>query len=404
MKTYSYKARDRFGKLITGMMDAATESAVAVKLKEANFVPVLVRETREPVLFGKFSGRFKKVRLSEVNMFTRQLHSLQKAGLPILLSLSALRDQTANRLFKDVIGQVIRDVEKGDDLSSAMERHPKIFNAIYVNMIRIGEASGILDEILERLAGLGEHEEKITAQIKTATRYPILVVSAIVIGFLILTAFVIPQFASIFGQFDTALPLPTRTLIGINYAITNYWWLILLMTGALVFGFLRAINTRKGRFLWDGYKLKVPVFGPLIVGICMSRFTRILGLLLRSGVPILKVLELASSGTGNTVISRTIDNIRVSVNEGKGMLEPMRFSGMFPPTVVQMVSVGEDTGKVDELLLHVAGYYDSQVEYTIANLTSMIEPILICVLGCGVLFMALGIFLPMWNMTRLFTQ
>lgn len=337
-------------------------------------------------------------------MFTRQLHSLQKAGLPILLSLSALRDQTANRLFKDVIGQVIRDVEKGDDLSSAMERHPKIFNAIYVNMIRIGEASGILDEILERLAGLGEHEEKITAQIKTATRYPILVVSAIVIGFLILTAFVIPQFASIFGQFDTALPLPTRTLIGINYAITNYWWLILLMTGALVFGFLRAINTRKGRFLWDGYKLKVPVFGPLIVGICMSRFTRILGLLLRSGVPILKVLELASSGTGNTVISRTIDNIRVSVNEGKGMLEPMRFSGMFPPTVVQMVSVGEDTGKVDELLLHVAGYYDSQVEYTIANLTSMIEPILICVLGCGVLFMALGIFLPMWNMTRLFTQ
>jgi type II secretory pathway component PulF len=191
-------------------------------------------------------------------------------------------------------------------------------------------------------------------------------------------------------------------LIWANYAITQFWWLILIIAAGVIFAFNKFIKTESGKLWWDGVRLKFPVFGPLFMKITMSRFARITGTLTRSGVPILQILDLSSRGVGNAVIGRTIDTIRSSVNEGKGMSEPMKISGMFPPVVIQMVSAGEATGKVDELLLHVSDYYDSQVDYMIKNLTTLIEPILIFVLGCAVLFMALGIFLPMWNLMQLF--
>jgi len=404
MQTYQYKARDKFGKLIAGQMAGESEDAVADKLKQISYVPVFIIEAEKIREFSRYFYRFQKVSFRHLNAFTRQFATLQKAGLTIISSLEALGEQASNKILKDTIGQVGKDIKGGSNLSSALGKHPKIFNSIYVNMIEAGEASGTLDQVLERLATLGEHEEVIQLRIKAATRYPVIVVVAIIIGFIVLTAFVVPRFAEIYSQFTTALPLPTRMLIWINYAITRFWWLVFVAIGILIFSFNKFINTKQGRPLWDNLKLKIPVFGPLVLKLTMSRFARITGTLMHSGVPLLRILELAAGGVGNVIISRTIGNIRTNVIEGKGMAEPMKFSGMFPPVVVQMVSVGESVGKVDELLLHVSNYYDSQIEYTISNLTSLIEPILIFFLGCVVLFMALGIFLPMWNLIRLFAK
>jgi type II secretory pathway component PulF len=241
-------------------------------------------------------------------------------------------------------------------------------------------------------------------RIKSATRYTIIVITALSLGFTLLTTLVIPRFAKIFSQFKVQLPLPTRFLIGVHFVFTRYWWLIISLAIGLVFALSQINRTEKGRLFLDNLKIKVPLFGPLILKLILSRFTRITAILLSSGVPILQILGLASEGAGNVVVARVIDNTRVSVNQGRGMLAPMKESKMFPPVVIQMVSVGEETGKMSELLSHVADYYDEQIDYTINNMVSLIEPILIFVLGCGILVMALGIFLPMWNLMSLFKK
>ena len=402
MSTYQYKARDRFGRKIASIMSADSENAVATKLAQSGYTPIQIKEVAERKRTTDIFARFRKVKFADLNVFTRQLAVLQRAGLPILLSLKAIEDQAENPVLKDAIVYIIRDIGAGSSLSDALSRHPRAFNTLYVNAVRAGETSGTLDNVLERLASMGEHDEQIRLRIKSATRYPLFVVIAIIIGFFVLTTFVIPRFANVYSQFSVALPLPTRILLGINKAVVNYWWLLLILIFGSIYGFVSFINTKKGRVWWDNLKLKTPIIGPIVLKLTMSRFARITGTLLRSGVPVLDIMDLASKGTGNVIISRIIENIGASVKEGKGMAEPMKLSGAFPPVVVQMVAVGEETGKLDELLLYVADYYNSQVDFTIKNLTSLIEPILIFILGLGVLFMALGIFLPMWNLMSLF--
>jgi len=401
---YQYKARDKFGRLVQGIMGADSEAAVADKLKQMGYIPVSVRTGTIDSQINKFLDRFKRIQFSDLNMFTRQFFTLQKAGLPLLSSLHALEEEAGSKIFQDIIGQVMRDVEAGSALSSALEKHPKVFNGLYVNMIKSGEATGQLAEALNRLATLGEHEEIIRMRIKSAMRYPIIVVVAIILGFLALTTFVLPRFAKVYSQFTTDLPLPTQILLGINFTIRHLWWLLIIAIAGLIFLGNKLINSKEGRFFWDNLTLKMPIFGPLVLKLIMSRFSRIIGTLMHSGVPILQILDLVSESVGNLVVARTMENIKSSVNEGKGMLEPMKVSGLFPPVVIQMVSVGEETGKLDELLLHVSDYYDSQIDYTINNLVSLVEPILIFILGCAVLFMALGVFLPMWNLISLFKK
>ncbi|MBI5873100.1 MAG: type II secretion system F family protein [Candidatus Omnitrophica bacterium] len=404
MPSYQYRARDKFGALISGVMGGESQKAVAEKLAQMGYVPTRIIESIDRPDLNRFLEAFRRVSFIDLNMFMRQLATLQKAGLPILVSLNSLKVQLANKVFKDIVEQVARDVEGGSSLSGALAKHPYVFNALYVNMIQSGEASGKLDEALERLTVFGEREEKFRMQIKTATRYPIIVVIAIVVGFIVLTTLVVPRFARIFNEFSAELPLPTRFLLGVNFAVTKFWWITILILGVVIFAFNKVINTSSGRLWWDSFKLKVPVFGPLTLKLSLSRFARITGTLMHSGVPLLKVLDLASEGTGNAIISRTIGHIKASVNEGKGMVEPMKASGMFPLSAIQMVSVGEDTGKLDEMLLHISDYYDSQVDYTTNNLAALIEPILILFLGGVVLLMAMGIFLPMWNMMSLFRK
>ncbi|MFH1645584.1 MAG: type II secretion system F family protein [Candidatus Omnitrophota bacterium] len=401
MNSYRYKARDRFGKAVSGSMEAYSEENVAIKLKEVGYAPIVIKKEKYNAGF-KTINWFKGVSISEVSMFTRQFASLQKAGLPVLASLDALKDQIENVVLRKIIGQVSKDIESGMALSTALEKHPKAFNEIYVSMLRAAEVSGALDETLERLAIVGEKDAQIKRQIKTATRYPIIVVCSIIIGFLVLITVVVPRFANLYSQFQTALPLPTRLLIWVNLAVTKFGLYTAFLLVLTAFLFRKFVKTSRGRQWLDNLKLKIPVFGKLILELSMSRFARVTGILMRSGVPILKILELASASSGNIIISQALDNVQNNVSAGKGMAEPMKFSGLFPSAVTRMVAVGEETGKTDEMMMHVADYYEAQSNYKITNLTTLIEPILILVLGSVVLLMALGIFLPMWNMMRLF--
>jgi len=401
MPNFKYKARDKFSKAVTGTTSASSEADAAKKLQEMGYVPISIEEERE--LPGKkLLSVFKRVSLEELNAFTRQLYSMQKAGLPLLSGLESVALQTKNQYFKVVIEEIAADIRRGLSLSASLKNKPQVFDSVYISMIRAAEAGGSLVEILRRLTDLLEQEIDTRARIKAATRYPILAFFVLCIGFLIVVAFVIPRFSTIYGQFNTALPLPTRILISLSAALHKFWYLFILGIGAVGYGFHYFVNSAFGRPVWDNLQLKAPVVGPLIQMLVMSRFSRITALLMKSGVPILEVLDLVSQSSGNVIIARAVMNIKESVNQGRGMSEPMKVSNLFPPVVVQMVAVGEQTGRVDELLISVADYYDRESGYMIKNLSTYIEPILIFVLAVMVLVMALAIFLPMWNLIKLF--
>ena len=404
MNTYQYKVRDRSGKPINGVMAGDSADSVAEKLKNMDYTPIAIEEVKGGSFLKNIVSENQSIRFSDLNMLTRQLYTLEKSGIPLLNSLYAIGEQVTHASLKNIVKQLARDIEAGQTLSSALERYPRVFDNLYVNMIRSGELSGRLAEILERLAILGEHEEKIRMRIKTATRYPMMVVGAIVIGFFILVTLVIPRFVDLYSKFDAELPFFTRLLIFVHQFVTHYWWLLLAVLAGGIFAAGKIFSSKEGLYYFDRFKLKVPVFGPLLLKITMSRFCRVTSILLQSGIPILQILDLASQGVGNVVVAQAITDIKNNINEGKSMLEPMKKSGLFPPIVIQMISLGEESGRLDELLLHVADYYDSQIDYTLENLISLIEPLLIMVLGVVVLVMALGIFMPMWNLINVFKR
>lgn len=401
MPTFRYKARDSFSRSVNGTTVADNRDAAAKKLQELGYIPISIEEVYEAA-FDKILRQFKRVRPEEVSAFTRQLYSLQKAGLPLLSSLESVAEQTSNRYFKAVINDISADISGGLSFSDAIKKHNRIFDGVYVAMIKAAESGGNLTGILERLVALIERDIDTRSRIKAATRYPIIAFCVLCAGFLIVVTFVIPRFAAVYSQFQTSLPIPTRILIWINLAIHKYWFIFIPAVIAAIIVFIRFINTNPGRAIWDNLKLKVPVLGKLTTMMVMSRFARITAILMKSGVPILEVFDLTANTSGNVIISRAILNVKESVNQGKGISEPMKVSGLFPAGVVQMVAVGEQTGRVDELLMSVADYYDTESGYMIKNLTTYIEPLLIIVLGGMVLVLALAIFLPMWNLIKLF--
>jgi type II secretory pathway component PulF len=398
--TYRYKARDKFGALFTGTIDTSGKDAVAAQLDTQGYIPVKIEEQSEKKT--DFLERFQRVTSEDLIIFSRQLATLISAGLPFTTSLDALVEQTENRRLKRIIAQIRRDLEGGSSFSDALARHPAVFNDLFVNMVRAGEAGGVLDEMLDRLATLAEHDAETRARIKAATRYPKIVVAAIVAAFIILVTFVIPKFSELYAGFKTELPLPTRILVGMNNFVHHYWYIALLLVVSIVIGVRQYVRTPRGHVQWDGLKLKLPVFGPIFLKTALSRFSRIFGTLTRSGLPVLQTLEIVSKTVGNVVIARVVDNLRDSVRQGRGLVQPMRLSRIFPPTVIQMVAIGEETGKMEEMLMRVSNYYDRDVEYSIKNLSTTLEPLLLAVIGGMVLFLALAIFLPWWNLIRVF--
>ncbi len=404
MPNFRYKIRDKHGRASTSTIEGESRESVASHFKQMGYMPILIEEEKLGIKnFNPFQRFLNRVSHEELIIFTRQLETLQAAGVAILVSLSSITEQITNPYFKRIIEEIANDIESGKSFSDAISRFPSVFSEIYINMIRSGEAAGILDDVLARLATLMEHEQEMRMRVQQAIRYPLLVILVISIAFPLLIMFVIPKFSALFARFNTELPFLTKMLLGAHFIISHYWPVIVAAIIILSVGFKRFINTKSGRYIWDRVKLKMPVFGQLFLKISLSRFSRMTALLSASGIPIINTLEIVRDSLGNKVIADSVDNIIQGIGEGKGIAEPMKLSGLFPGIVVQMVKIGEETGKINELLLKVSDYYDAQVDYTVKNLTVLIEPILIFALGMMVLVMALAIFMPMWNLMSVFS-
>ncbi len=401
MAVFQYKAVTPSGEIIENSMEAASQANVFEHLERSGLVPLKISEVKQRAsesltLFGK-----KKVKLDDLVLFTKQLVTLLKAGVPLLSALEALYEQTEHPTLKEVISELYRDVEGGQSLSDAMAKHPKVFPALYVSSIRAGEASGAMEQVLSRMATLLEHDKETRAKLKSAMRYPIIVISSLGIAFLVLMTFVVPRFVDMFLQAGMELPLPTRILIAMSNALQRYGVYGFFGFIGLVVAFKQYIRTRTGRYQWDRFKLSMPIFGNLTLKVAMSRFARMFQTLNSSGMPILETLDILSETVGNEVVSRELQKVTLGVRRGEGIAEPLRRSKLFPPMVIRMVAIGEQSGSLDDMLLNISEHYDLEVDYAVKNLSTMIEPMLTVGLGIIVLFLALSIFLPMWNLTSL---
>ena len=403
MPNFKYKIRNNHGRASTGAIEGESKESVANHFKQMGYAPILIEEQKPGIAnFNPFNRFFNRVSQQELIVFTRQLETLQRSGVAILVGLESIIEEIDNPYFRRIIQEIANGIESGRSFSDGISRFPSVFSEIYINMIRSGEAAGMLDDVLDRLAVLMEHEQEMKMRVQQAIRYPLLVLLVISIAFPVLVMFVIPKFGALFSRFNTELPLPTKILLGTHFIISHYWVFIILTIIGLAFIFKRAIRTKSGRYTWDRIRLKIPVFGDISLKVSLSRFSRMTALLTASGIPIINTLEIIRDSLGNMVISDAINNIIHGIGEGKGIADPMKASGLFPGIVIQMVKVGEETGKINELLHKVSDYYDAQVDYTIRNMTVLIEPVLIFVLGIMVLTMALGIFMPMWNLISVF--
>ncbi len=400
MPVFKYKAIDGNGVEVIDSIEANDVTKVAERLDDLGYLPLTIKEEGPAGGLNLFSHR-KKIKDLEIIVFSKQLVTLLKAGVPLLSCLEALVEQTENERLKDVVQKLYVDIESGMSFSEALEVHPDVFSDLYINSIRAGEMGGALDQVLMRLAQLMEHDHETQARVKSAMRYPIIVVVSLVLAFITLMLLVVPKFIALFSKLGVDLPLPTRILIGVHAAISGYWYIVLAVLGLLFFAFRRYRKTEKGAYRWDQFLINVPLFGDLNLKTAMSRFTRMFETLNSSGLPILQTLEITSKTVGNVVIGKEIERISYGVLQGKGLAGPLAEGAVFPPMVVRMISIGEQSGALDDMLLNVSKHYDTEVEYAVKNLTSMIEPILTVVMGVVVLFLALAIFLPMWDLTKL---
>ncbi len=403
MTTFKYKARDKVGKAVVGTLEAPGMDIARLRLDEMGYIPVVLEEGRAGGgSKGLFTGLLKpRVRPKDIIVFNRQLSTLFSAGITLIRALQALGEQMENRSFKEVIEKVVMDIQTGSSFSDALAKHPGVFSGLYISMVRAGEASGTLDDILKRLATLAEHEVETRAKIKAATRYPKIVISVILIAVVILMTFVVPKFVQIFEMVKLELPLATRMLLGANNIFAEYWYILFGGAGGLFFAFQKYKGTKGGQWQMDKFKLKVPIFGPIFLKVAMSVFTRTLSTLNRSGLSIIKNLEICADVVGNVIIAKVILDLKESVKQGEGMAVTMKKNRIFTPMVIQMMSAGEESGELDNMLVKVSEYYDMEVDYSIKNISSLIEPILLAFLGAVVMFLMLAIFMPMWDMVKL---
>ncbi|MCK4966360.1 type II secretion system F family protein [bacterium] len=400
MPLFEYKAIDENGKRITGTMEASYSQAVTEFLSKQNYMPLKISEKKQNNIDLKFFNFIKKVKKEDIIMFTKQLVTLLKAGVPIISCLEAIAAQTESPLLKETIEGIKNDLEAGNNFSSALSKYPDSFDDLYVNSVKAGEAGGVLDQVLLRIGGLMDYEEKIKAKIKGAIRYPIFVVIAILLGFSLMMILVVPKFVGIFSKANLQLPLPTRILLGMSNILQHYWYLIFGIGIAVGIGIVFYVRTPKGRLLWDKIRLKLPIFGDLFLKTAMSRFAHMFETLNKSGLPILQTMDIVSKTIGNVHIGNELEKVGQSIEKGKGISRPLQESKLFPPLVVRMIAVGEQSGSLDEMLQNVSEHYDSEVNYLVDNLVGLIEPILTITVGAMILLLALGILLPMWDMMQ----
>jgi type IV pilus assembly protein PilC len=337
-------------------------------------------------------------------MFTKQFHSMLVAGIPLLRILSILNEQTESKGLKDAISIIIQDINQGSSLSDALDKHPQIFSRLYCDMIKAGEMSGNVPIVLDRLIYIIEHEAKVKADIKSAFRYPLIVVVALGLAFIILLTFVIPQFAYSFSHAGITLPWPTKFAMLLYSFLSHYWYFIIAVIVLVIFIMIAYFKTSNGKFVRDSFLLEMPIVGPVFKKAALSRFASIFAILQSSGVPIMQSLTILSATMGNEALTRSFDHIRERIKEGAGISTPLKSAKYFTPMVIDMIAVGEESGNLDEMLRAVAKHYDDEVEYAIKGLSDAIGPILIVGLAAVVGFFALSIFLPMWDLTQIVTK
>lgn len=403
MPHFAYKGRGAGGQLVEGVQEGASAAAVAELLSARGLVPVAIREAQAPAAGRPDGARtlFRpKVGHIDLLLFSRQMHTLLKAGVPILRALAGLQESATNPAMKAVIRAIREDLEGGRELSVALARHPQVFNRFYVSMVRVGETTGMLEDVFLRLFDHLDFERFMREQVKSALRYPLFVVIAMAIAIVIINLFVIPAFAKVFKGFGAELPLMTRLLIGFSDFMVA-WWPALL--GALVLGivlFRAWVATPKGRYDWEALTLRIPVAGKIVRKAGLARFARSFALGMKSGVPVMLALSNSAQTVDNSYLARHIEKMREGVERGESVLRAGIAAGIFTPVVLQMVAVGEESGSLDDMMEEIGQLYQREVEYELKTLGAQIEPILIVMLGILVLILALGVFLPMWDLGK----
>ncbi|OGI44611.1 MAG: MSHA biogenesis protein MshG [Candidatus Muproteobacteria bacterium RIFCSPHIGHO2_01_FULL_65_16] len=404
MPVFLYKGRNKRGEAVRGHIDAVSPDAVATQLFNSGITPIDIALPRAGAdvlaalrAWVESSG---KVQLVDLILFSRQMYTMMKAGVPIMQALRGLRESTRNLAVAKVITSIGESLDTGLDLASALKRHPQVFSQLYVSMVQVGETTGSLQEVFEQLALYLEREKDTRDRIKSATRYPVFVVVAMAVAMFIINLFVIPAFAKVYAGFRIELPWATKLLIATSNFTVAYWH---LMLAAVVLGVIALrfyVNTAEGRYRWHKIKLKLPVVGKILYQATLGRFARAMAVMIKSGVPLVQGMTVISRAVDNDYIGERVVQMRDGIERGETIARTAATTAMFPPLVIQMISVGEETGAVDELMFNVADYYEREVDYDIKNLSDAIQPLLIIVLGVLVLILALGVFLPMWDLVQ----
>ena len=402
-ETFTYKVRDRGGKLLEGTLEADNQQLLIGKLRSMGYMPIDIVQQNAPTMSRDLKIPFlgNRVKLKDVAVMSRQFATMINSGLALLRALNILAEQTESKPLAAIVGQVRIDVEKGSSLSAALSRHPKAFSRLYVAMVRAGEVGGVLDSVLLRLAETIEKQVELRRKVRSAMTYPIVVMVLVLLIVTAMLLFIIPMFKGLYGELGGTLPLPTLILLGVSSFVRTFWYVLFGVVGGIVWGFRRWINTERGRNRWDAIKLKLPVMGLLVRKTALARFSRTLSALVRSGVPILESLDIVAETSGNHVVSLAVLDTQFAVKSGEPMSQRLEQHPVFPPMVVQMMAVGEETGALDEMLDKIADFYDQEVEATVEALTSLIEPLLIVVMGAAVGGMVISLYLPMFNIIKL---
>jgi len=401
MPHFAYKGRDGQGQLVQGVLEGADSGAVAGQLFGTGVTPLEITPTAAPA--GSGPGFFERwnqpgVGDTDVLLFCRHMYTLLKAGVPIMGALKGLQESAENKALSGVIQDIRENLDSGRELSACLARHPKVYTPFYISMVRVGELTGTLEEVFLRLFTHLEFEKFMREQVKSAVRYPSFVVGAMALAIVIINIFVIPAFAKVYQGFKAELPMMTKALIAFSNFMVAYWPALLAVLAVLVVGFRAYIGTEKGRLVWDEYKMRIPIAGPIILKATLARFARSFALAIRSGVPAVQALTIVANTVDNTHVARKIESMREGVERGESVLKTALATSIFTPIVLQMVAVGEETGALDDLMAEIADMYQREVEYDLKSIASQIEPVLVVALGVMVLILALGVFLPIWDL------
>jgi MSHA biogenesis protein MshG len=403
MPFFTYSARNAQGEALDGRIEAISLDAVASQLLSSNITPIQIKEDKPaPDVLKKLYAwvKTRQPTIDDLIFFARQLYTLMKAGVPIIRALNGLGENLTNLVLKNTLKEIVTSLESGRDLSGALAKHPKIFNHLFVSMVQVGESTGQLDGAMLKLSEYLEREKDTVDRIKQAMRYPMIVVTAIVVAIVIINIFVIPKFAGIFAKFGADLPWQTKILMATSTFMLHYWPYLLVGISGLFFWLRYAIHhTEAGRYKWDRFKLRIPIVGIILYEALLARFATAFALTLRSGVPLVQGLHVTSHAVDNVYVGDMIQQMRTGVERGDSLTRTAASSKMFTPLTIQMMQVGEETGAVDDMLDNIAHFYDREVDYKLKNLSSAIEPVLIIIIGAMVFMLALGVFLPMWNLT-----